>query len=623
MQNKNKKLFILLLGVLFLWVSQVNGQSTIAKWDFEDETKRNEVTTEENISFYTPDEGEGLIELAANLSTWVAGAGGGSAANSNGWNDGADTKYWVVTISTKGYKNITVSSKQSGSNTGPRDFTLQYYSVDLATWEDVLGGVITVANNWTSAIVTEIELPEVCNDLDELKIRWLMTSNISVRAGTGEFEEDDPVLSVGTNRIDDIIITGNSTEADILSFEIGNQVGVSVISDVAPWTIDVVMPYGTDVTDLIPTITISEGAVIAPVSGVTQNFTDPVVYTVTAEDGVTEKEWTVTVTIEDPNDQADILSFEIGNQVGESVFSEVEPWTIDVLMPYGTDVTGLIPTITISEGAEIVPESEVTQDFTDPVVYTVTAEDGVTEKEWTVTVTVKDEVICPDDMSVCIDAEEFGLTGATPEGGVYSGTGVSEGMFDPGTAEAGIHTITYTYEEIECTFTITVNDLPEVTCPEDFTITANEVVTLEGIGENPEGGEFSGEGVSEGVFNPDGLENVNYTITYTYTDPETGCENYCEFIITVDIDLNIESQTTSGLSIYPNPSNGMFVINFNDIKGEVNYQIYDTKGSIIISDKFVNYENSQKEINIDVPAGIYFIRLVNTEKTIVEKIIIK
>jgi len=46
---------------------------------------------------------------------------------------------------------------------------------------------------------------------------------------------------------------------------------------------------------------------------------------------------------------------------------------------------------------------------------------------------------------VCVDWPAFELTGGSPSGGVYSGPGVSNGMFDPGVAGLGTHTITYTY----------------------------------------------------------------------------------------------------------------------------------------------------------------------------------
>jgi len=89
-----------------------------------------------------------------------------------------------------------------------------------------------------------------------------------------------------------------SHEAEILSFTIPNQISSTINSLDA--TVDVVMPYGTDLTNLVPTITISAGATISPASGVAQDFTNSVVYTVTAEDGINVKNWTVSVTTESP-----------------------------------------------------------------------------------------------------------------------------------------------------------------------------------------------------------------------------------------------------------------------------------------------------------------------------------
>lgn len=56
------------------------------------------------------------------------------------------------------------------------------------------------------------------------------------------------------------------------------------------------VPNGTDVTALVPTIVVSEKATISPATAIAQNFTSPVEYTVTAEDGTTQK-YTVTVTV--------------------------------------------------------------------------------------------------------------------------------------------------------------------------------------------------------------------------------------------------------------------------------------------------------------------------------------
>ncbi|MFN8166287.1 MAG: MopE-related protein [Bacteroidia bacterium] len=47
----------------------------------------------------------------------------------------------------------------------------------------------------------------------------------------------------------------------------------------------------------------------------------------------------------------------------------------------------------------------------------------------------------------CVNNSPFALTGGSPSGGIYSGPGVSGGIFNPSTAGAGTHTITYTYTD--------------------------------------------------------------------------------------------------------------------------------------------------------------------------------
>ncbi len=68
----------------------------------------------------------------------------------------------------------------------------------------------------------------------------------------------------------------------------------------------------------------------------------------------------------------------------------------------------------------------------------------------------------------CLDDPEFELTGGTPVGGEYSGTGVTDGWFYPDIAGVGTHTITYTYtSENDCVNfaeqTIVVDDCTGIT----------------------------------------------------------------------------------------------------------------------------------------------------------------
>lgn len=59
-----------------------------------------------------------------------------------------------------------------------------------------------------------------------------------------------------------------------------------------------------------------------------------------------------------------------------------------------------------------------------------------------------------NDDTVCLLDNSFALSGATPAGGSYSGSGVSAGQFDPPTAGIGLHTVYYTYTDSNtCTTT--------------------------------------------------------------------------------------------------------------------------------------------------------------------------
>ena len=81
----------------------------------------------------------------------------------------------------------------------------------------------------------------------------------------------------------------------------------------------------------------------------------------------------------------DILAFELVEQSG-AVTIDTTAHTVAIEVAAGTSVTALTPTISVSGAATVEPASEVAQDFSAPVVYTVTAQDG-SEQSWEATVT--------------------------------------------------------------------------------------------------------------------------------------------------------------------------------------------------------------------------------------------
>ena len=189
-------------------------------------------------------------------------------------------------------------------------------------------------------------------------------------------------------------IQGADDEKMILKFEVDEVIG-TVDEDSKIVVLD--FPAGTDVSHLTPNIVVSTYATIEPESGVPQDFTNPVYYTVTAMNGSTAL-YMVEAVVHDADNEKSILSFTIDGVEGE--IDEVAK-TVTLFMPEGTDITELVPTIEVSEGATVSPASGEAQDFTNPVTYTVMAQNGTTA-EYTVSVFVEGGMVEPTGKTVLI-----------------------------------------------------------------------------------------------------------------------------------------------------------------------------------------------------------------------------
>ena len=185
-------------------------------------------------------------------------------------------------------------------------------------------------------------------------------------------------IATQVSRTVNVSATPLSSAKDITSFSFPEGLGSIVGNDIS-----IVVPFGTDVSNLTSNISISPAATINDHS-VVQDFTTPVNYTVTAEDGST-KIYTVTVSIA-ANTEAKILSFNSSAPIANGVISGSN---ITLTVPFGTSLVDLPITITLSSGATVLPIAGNTS-FIDgtPVSYTVTAEDGATTQNYLVTVNV-------------------------------------------------------------------------------------------------------------------------------------------------------------------------------------------------------------------------------------------
>jgi hypothetical protein len=137
----------------------------------------------------------------------------------------------------------------------------------------------------------------------------------------------------------------------------------------------------------------------------------------------------------------------------------------------------------------------------------------------------------------CLNTPTFALTGGTPSGGFYTGTGVNNSQFSPLVSGAGTFLINYSYtDSFNCssqdTSVQTVHTLPAVSF-NPLSPRCQNTGPLTLSGGSPIGGSYSGPGVGNGVFYSAIAGAGQHTITYTYSNA-FGCSNATTQVITVN-----------------------------------------------------------------------------------------
>jgi hypothetical protein len=262
--------------------------------------------------------------LITGENTVVRATGGGFGAQDIGFGNGDNGSMRIfvalpaanLTLNSQSANNVqfTANPESSGTVTATLPSQFSNQTVNLLTGLNTTGKPMSVITTLTTQSVTF-----ALEDYDDV-----------IKTGEALMTADATVPFV-------------SYAKDITGFTIPNQVGVSTIGTN---TIDVTMPYGTDVTSLTPTITVSDGASVSPLSGAAQDFTNPVTYTVTAANGST-KTYTVTVTVSTDVPPTITTASLSGGTVGTAYSQTLEAngaapitWSITGSLPGGLTLSG-------------------------------------------------------------------------------------------------------------------------------------------------------------------------------------------------------------------------------------------------------------------------------------------
>ena len=242
-----------------------------------------------------------------------------------------------------------------------------------------------------------------------------------------------------------------------------------------------------------------------------------------------------------------VLNLPVVNAGPDQIFCESNaPYQLSGFSPAGGSWSGP----GISPGGLFTPASVGVGSF--DLVYSYTSPNGCTNNDTLHADVIPDPVaFAGNDTSVCVDAGQVQMIGQ-PAGGSWTGLYVSSGgLFT--VPVPGTYTLVYAYGPVNCidhdTVLVTVVALPAVNAGPDQEVCINAVPFY--VNGNPAGGSWSGTGITnavQGLFNPSVSGTGTFMLTYTYTDPVSGCtaSDSLEMEVTPLPVLNIQASALSG-----------------------------------------------------------------------------
>lgn len=233
--------------------------------------------------------------------------------------------------------------------------------------------------------------------------------------------------------------------------------------------------------------------------------------------------------------------------------------------------------------------------------------------------TVSVSVVNPQTVSllpfgpVCENITTVSLTGGSPAGGVFSGNGVNGNIFS---TSAGTQTITYTVTFAPgCTGsasqTLTVNPLPNVVMNplNNICSTAAPFALTTGT---PTGGNYSGSGITNNIFNPAQAGLGTKVVTYTYTST-AGCTNSDTSTITVVTCSSCSNPPTANAGPDKNSCNGASVAMAGSFGGGASTAIWSTSGTGTFTPNNSSLTASYNPSPADISSGFVNIILATND----------
>ncbi|MGV3504588.1 MAG: T9SS type A sorting domain-containing protein [Adhaeribacter sp.] len=235
------------------------------------------------------------------------------------------------------------------------------------------------------------------------------------------------------------------------------------------------------------------------------------------------------------------------------------------------------------------------------------------------------------DAAICAG----GSTKLTATGGVsyswYPATGLSDFRLANPVASPEETTV----------YTVTVTHAGGCISTDQVTVRVNPkpVVSLEGLPKNacvqdtlislpaswPAAGVLSGPGVKDNQFSPKAAGLGTHPLTFTYTDPASGCVASAIAVITVEACPGQEIIAGDGVKIYPNPSGGLYYLDIDGSKQPIQLKVYNMGGQLVLDKAWKQLNTSGKPV-LDIrqyARGVYLLQLIMKGEVIHKRIVLE
>ncbi len=492
--------------------------------------------------------------------------------NANGFSDltgnfnlaASDSTQFFLGIKSFTFSGLSVKDSMIQTPTGGRIFC----SVPFGTNLDSLKATFTLSDSSLAFVGTALQ--------------WSSKSKLDYKAIV-YFNILSKDSSLAKTYAIEVVVNKNK-ECSLITYSIVNPSAGGIVSqNSSGGTVSVMVPFGTDVSNLVAAFTLSDSAsgfvnATKQISNTTKNnFSSQLIYTIQSQDNQFYKTYYINISF-GKSQACDLLNYAIKAPSSTGLITTSgNTGTISLKVPYGTDITKLTALFTASPNASVWVGNVTQQsglsvnNFTTTLVYKVVAEDTNFYKLYTVSLIIEPNSAADLLAYKIVNPSQVGVIIPTSFGG---------------------------YVNIDVPFATDISKLVA-----QFSLSDSASAFVKGLKQ-----------ISNFTAN-----NYQDTLVLKVRSQDTAVSK--KYLIVVNISAVAKELTKNNdLTLYPNPVNAEIKIVLNQPnKSSVYFEIIDVLGQKLMEGKL---EEKQSKLNVSsLQKGIYYLKIILDSGVLIEKFI--